>query len=255
MKMYKYNYFFNIRKSLDVALTISIVNNKLGYQYIDINKVLDAYNVKEEDVNGLHYISKILGKVENKHNDRIEDINNMCNALSEKWNQFKDEYFKCLEQAIGVEFDNGQIFNTFCYLHFLPINEISQDNNIIILDCNKNIDELFKTFIIMLTKTIILDRSKELKPWTENSEYEAKNKIWQFAEIAVDAVFANTDLSKFCSAPSYKYFYSLNIDGVNFMNEFRKLHKLVSWDDFYKAVYMFVHENSKTIITLKNYLY
>lgn len=255
MNICEFNYLFNIRSAHETGLHIGVISKNLGYTNIHKEKVYKAYNIEQQDVDSLSYVKDITSKVEVVHNKEIERMSNMCQQLQLKWNNFKKQYFNCLEKGLGIEFSKDEIYNTYCYLHLLPINEINFQNNIIYLNCNDDIDEVFKNFIVMVTKAILLDRCGDLKSWQTNYEFEAQNKVWMFAEIAVDSIFANTELSSFCPNPSYKYFYSLKIDGVNFMNEFRKLHKLVSWDDFCNSVYMFVYKHYKSILQFKNYLY
>ena len=107
----------------------------------------------------------------------------------------------------------------------------------------------------MLTKAILIDKCNDFNVWKAKYDFDAHNKVWLFADIAVDIVFDSTDLREICSKPSYKYFYSLKINGVNIMDEFRKLYKIISLEDFFISVYMFVHKNYQILSKFKNYLY
>lgn len=253
--MCEFNYYFKIRSAKEVAFQMSVIHKNLGYSEIDKNKIFQAYGITIKDMDDKESIDDIINTIEAKHKEKSEKMLQLCKQLKEKWEAYRDEYLKILSKTLDIEFDKEAVDYTYCYLHFLPINEIDVQKNIIFLDCNKNIDELFNTFIIMLTKAILLDRWHYFNKWKTDYEYDKNNKIWLFADIAVDAIFCNSALNIISNNPSYKYFYSLKINGVNIMEEFRKLHKMISLEDFFTSINMFIYKNYEILSKFKNYLY
>ena len=249
--MNKFDYCFKISDEREVALKLLGIYKDLAYKGIDKNKVFQEYVIIDNSAH-LNDVAEDI-KIIHKQNEGKMQI--ICEKLNEKWQNYKDEYIEVLSKNLGIKFDMSKTKHTYCYLHLLPIDEINMKDNIICLNCNKSIEEHFKTFIIMLTKAILLDRSDYINKFKFDDAYDYKNKIWMFAEIALDAIFKNSDLIKICENPSYKYLYSLKIDGVNVMEQFRVLYTKISLDDFFTSIYMFVHKNYQVLLKFKNYLY
>lgn len=255
MNIGEFNYYFTIRDAHETGLQIGVICKDLGYNDIDKNKVLQTFGISNEETDSQYYVKNITRAVETTNAKALDRMRDMCNQLQEKWDSYREEFLQYLSLGLDITFNKGERYNTYCQLQLLPINEIDTTNNIIYLDCNKSVDEAFKTFIIMVTKAMLLDRWRYINKGEFSYEFDRHNKIWLFAEIAVDAIFANTSLSKVCENPSYKYFYNIIINNTCFMQEFRKLYTKVSLEDFFTSVYMFVHENYDTISKFKNYLY
>lgn len=255
MKMCEFDYYFKMRSAKEVAFQMSVIYKNLGYSEIDKNKAFQTYGITIKDMDNREGIDAIINIVDAKHTEKSEKILELCRQLKERWLNYREEYLKILSKALDIEFDKEAVDYTYCYLHFLPINEIDIQQNIIFLDCNKDIDELFNNFIIMLTKAILLDRWHYFNKWKTDYEYDKSNKVWLFADIAVDAIFYNSPLNTISRNPSYKYFYSLKINGVNIMEEFRKLYKMICLEDFFTSINMFIYKNYEILSKFKNYLY
>lgn len=250
--MNKVDYYFKLRDAREVASQLQNINKGLEYKYLDKKKALSCYSI---GIGAEYNLNDLFEKVEQIHQQNFIMINQKGDCLNKKWQEHKDEYFKYLEEVLGVEFQSIQAINCCPYLHILPINEIDFKGNTIYLDCNRDEVDIFRTFIVMLTKLIVLKVWQNKVKWDFDTKYDAQNKVWLFAEIAIDAIFCNSKLTKFCSRPSYKYFYSIKIDGVNIMEEFRKLFGKIELLDFLDIVYIFVDKNYKSILKFKNYLY
>lgn len=251
----KIKYYFKVRDKLDTSINIARMCKDMACVEIDKEKVLSAYNISKLDLQEDKFVDKITNCVEKIINTDSENILDHCRQLEEIWINNCDKYFDILNNCLGIELNEDILLHTYCYLHYLPINKIDPENYIMCLDCNKSIKELFTTFIIMLTKAIIINKFNYFNGIEMDCVFDRKNKVWMFAEIAIDAIFANSDLKDFCQYPSYKYFYSLKLDGVNVMDEFRKLYTKISLEDFLNSVYMFVHKNYNILLKFKNYLY
>lgn len=254
MRVENFNYHFKKRDPKDVALTLGVIYNDLGYSKIDKAKISKLYNVTY-DAHDKNYINKFINAVETLDTKKQNHINLLCEQLNKQWQDYKNEYLDIINRVLDIKIDNQIVNHTYCYLHSLPINEISLNDNIIYLDYNKSVEEVFTNFIIMLTKLLLITRWNYVNNWNFNKEFDVKNRVWMFAEIAIDAIFCNSDLNNVCKNVSYKYLYSLNIKGINVMEYFRKLYKTKPLDDFFTEVYLFVHENHKALLHFKNYLY
>ncbi|MBQ7798493.1 MAG: hypothetical protein IJ371_05160 [Clostridia bacterium] len=253
--MNEFNYYFKVRPAKDVAFNLGVIYKDLGYNKIDKNKISQIYNITSQDINDTYYLNNFAQKVQELNDKESIQLTKLCEQLQQKWKAYRSEYFNIISRVFGIEFNCDFNANTYCYLQFLPINEIDLKDNIIYLDCNREVDEIFKNFVIMLTKLVLIARWNDVNDWNFNIEFDVKNKVLMFVEIAIDAIFANSDLVKICANPTYKYFYSLRVKDVNTMDYFRQLYNTISLDDFFTEVYMFVHTNYTTLLQFKNYLY
>lgn len=253
MKTVDINYRFMIRHPNEVALqTISILKN---YEYLEIDKksVVNAYGLTKFKDNEINF-NNIIGLVENKLKTDEDKLMSLCYNLQKLWNENKKELLTEITAALDINFDMDESYSACCKLHYLPINEIDDKNGCIYLNCNYDEETLFRNFVIMLVKSFLVVKLENLMG-KGRYKYDSKNKIWILIEIAIDAVFANSKLNKWTESPSYNYFYNLKINGINIMEKFRKLHKLININDFLNNVYIFVCENYKTLIKFKSYLY
>jgi hypothetical protein len=232
-----------------------VIYNNLGYSKIDKNKISKIFGLSEQDIVSEDYLHIITSKAEQVYDKNIIEINDKCKQLQQKWEDYQDKYFKVLKDIFDIDINYNIKTYTYCYLQMLPINEIDLKDNIIYLDCNKDVDELFNNFIIMLTKAILIDRWNDVNHWDFNTDFDVKNKIWMFAEISIDAIFAHSELALLTNTPSYKYLYSLKVKGNNVMDGFRALYEQITLDEFFTEVYMFVHDNYQTISQFQHYLY
>ncbi len=255
MRMKKLNYFFKIRDVQSTAFHIGVIYNNLGYVTTDKSNILKAFGLTNDQLkDNKYYLRDIREAVERVYNDKLLDMNDKCADLQERWNNIKEYFMSIVSQVLDIQFD-ATTHNTMCYLNLLPINEVVPENSTLYLDYNETNDELFANFIVLLVKNLIINRWRQNDNLVFSSSYEAETRTWLFVEIAIDAIFYNSELSEFCSEPSYKYFYSLKVNNINFINEFRKLFPKVHIIDFLNEVYVFVHEHFDDLIKFKNYLY
>lgn len=239
---------FNIRQLSETEQDIrNIFNNTtlVGVNKENILKYLRAESV----VNNTDEIIQLIKRNYNKEQNIIEI---KCKLLNERWEHYGNQIFDDLNSQLDLI---DKPFDYICKLHLLPLNIIDYENNTIYLNCNDDVDELFKTSVIMLSKIILLQKYIQLQRYKFNTTFTNQNKVWMFVEIAVDALFANSGLYELYGCPSYKYFYNLQINNVNIMEQFRKLYKYIPLNDFLDKVYKFVRENYETISKFKNFLY
>lgn len=250
MMMDKIDYLFKVRDDVSTSLIVDAIYKGMGYKGIDIDKIIEIYDLK-----GCSTIKEVENKIHQQTLNDKEKIDNLLNKLNTMWNSVKTRFFDCLSESLEIKINKNTLFNSYCYLQALPINELDRNGNIIYLDYNRPIDEVFKNFIVLVAKSILLDKWDNLNGDIFSHSYESQNKIWLFADIAIDAIFAETHLSKLCSYPSYRYFYNLSINNVLFMFQFRKMYKKMEIDEFLNQVYLFVYQNYTTLSKLRNYLY
>lgn len=253
MEINEFNYIFKERDSKEIALNVKVIYENLGYSKIDKNKISTIFNLTEYDTK--EDLCKTSSKIDIANNLKKGILADKCNQLQQKWDEYKKEYFNIISKVFDITINPQITTHTYCYLQLLPINEIDLKDNIIYLDANKEVEDMFKTFIILLTKAILLNRWNYINNWDFNTEFDAGNRIWMFAELAIDAIFNNCELYKICKNPTYKYFYSLNLKNENIMEYFRKIYKSSCLDEFFTEVYMFVHDNYKDLLQFRHYLY
>ena len=248
----KIDCYFKLREAKDIACQLYSISEGGSHKDINKTRVYSAYML--EDVQNLN-LDMVVQAVDKLHQCRADDVKQKCETLNSLWTQTKEEYISTIQDVLDIEFDGSKAFDCYVRLQHLPINEIDFANNAIYLDCAGGVEDIFTTFIIIFTKLIVLKVWQQHIDWDFDASYNWKNKIWLFVEIAIDAIFAKTKLSKWCTAPSYKYFYSIKLEGVNIMEQYRKLFDKIHVLDFLDTVYLFVQDNYKPILEFKNYLY
>ena len=249
----KEKYVFKILNSRQSANKIYKIM-KTNLLYTVENKTIKSCNALFKDCGTNSDFKQLVGWVEDEQAKLKHKLESVCNQLNHKWAEYKEGYLKCLEKLFGFKCNN-LINGAICYLNIFSINEIDFSDNTIFLNANMSVDKVFKNFIIMFTKLIVLNWWKSFNDWNWDYTYKAENKIWMFIEIAIDAIFSKTDLAKISTAPTYKYFYSITINGISFMYKFRELYSKICLKDFLNMVFMFVVENYNTLIKFKNYLH
>ncbi len=247
------NYQFEVSDAETTGLMLSVMSQGLGYNSIDTNKIFDQFNISSyEDIFKYKDVVPDIQKQVDKYKNELEI---KCEQLQKKWNENKKEFLTKLAESLDIEFEENITYWTYCYLQLLPVNEINIETNTIYLDGSKSVDEIFQTFLVMTAKAFLVDRWRNFNPCGFLFDYDSKNDTWLFAELAIDAIFTNSGLGEYNKNPSYKYFYNLNLDHQNILKMFRELHKKIPLKEFFNTVYMFVHDNSKCLLSFKNYLY
>lgn len=255
MEMEKFDYNFRMRNSNEVAVNLAAIYNEVAYAQFDKTKLNDIFKTSKQDTlkpNYIKYFEQIVNDLNNNHNT---ELNQIINYLNQRWQDFKHKYYEIVKRVFDIQFNNEIVNNLYCELQFLPINEISVSDGAIYLNCNQSNEQIFTKFIIMLTKLILLHSWNNYNNWKFNTDFDISNKIFMFADIAVDAIFHNTELNQVCDNPSYKYFYNLNYQNVNMMKQFREMYKNMDVNKFLDEVYLFVYNNYQSLIQFKHYLY
>lgn len=251
----KIDYCFKLRDVDSTACQVGLIYKDLSCKGFDKTKLLTTFGLSEKDFKDISYLRNIKSKIQHLNTNNIMNMQGKCDYLQGKWDSVKEEFFCIISKIFGVTFSNKVKHNTFCYLQLLPLDEIVCESNTIYLNYNYSNEQMFSKFIVMLVKNLIVKFWRQNENLAFQTNYEANNRLWLFAEIAVDAMFYNSELKKFCVEPTYKYFYSIRINNIKFMEDFRSLFNKVGVEDFLNEVYYFVYENFDYLIKFKHYLY
>ena len=255
MEMEKFDYNFRIRNSQDVAVNLAAIYNEVAYTQFDKTKLNDIFKTSKQDTLKPNYIKHFEQIVNDLNNNRYTELNQTINYLNQRWREFRDKYYEIIKQVFDIQFNNDIVNNLYCELQFLPIDEISVKDGILYLNCNQSNEQMFVKFIVMLTKLILLQSWNKYNNWNFNTNFDVGNKIFMFADIAVDAIFHNSELNQICKKPSYKYFYNLNYQNINMMQYFRQLYKNMEINKFLDEIYLFIYKNYSSLIQFNHYLY
>lgn len=253
--MEKFDYHFKIRNSRDISINLASIYADIAYKQFDKGQLKNIFNTSQQDMFRNNYLEYFNQVVKELNDNNINELNGNLSYLNQRWVSFKENYYDIIKNIFGIEFDSDIVNNLYCELQFLPINEINLRDGAIYLDCNQTNEEMFAKFIIMLTKIILLYFWSGDNKWKFNTNFNAENKIFMFADIAVDAIFYNSELKRICDNPSYKYFYNLNYQNVNMMQYFRQLYKNMEINKFLDEIYLFIYKNYSSLIQFNHYLY
>ena len=250
-----FDYHFKIRNSYDVAINLAAIYKDVEYKQFDKTQLNNIFKTSHNDVLKNNYLQFFSQVVKGLNDNNIQQLNETLTYLNQRWQGYKKIYYDIIKQVFDIQFNEDVVNNLYCELQFLPINEICVEDGAIYLNCNQTNEQMFVSFIIMLTKLILLKSWKDYNKWEFNTKFDVDNKIFMFADIAVDAIFHNSELHKVCDRPSYMYFYNINYQNVNMMEGFRQMYKNMDVNKFLDELYLFVYNNYQSLIQFKRYLY
>lgn len=252
MNINKLRYNLGIRDEKSTAMHIAVVLKNLDYKSNSLCSISEIYGV-DKNLPEIQYVEYLEERVKTKNSENMQKILETIELMKKDIEENYDDFLRDMGEALDIDFQDNE--QTYCYLHFIPMNEINFENGVIYLQCQKDIKEVIRNFQIMITKYYILKKFCELEPLNMNLEYEPNNKTCMFVELCIDAIVSNSNLKKYIPNPAYKYFYSLKLGNVNVLDSFRRLYPQISLDDFFGQVYMFVRDNYSKIQQFKSYLY
>lgn len=255
MEMEKFNYYFRLRNNKDVAVNLAAIYNNLAYTQFDKTQLKNIFKTDKQDVLKENYIKYFSDIVRDLNDQHYVELGQSLDYLNQRWQSYKQNYYDIIKRIFSIQYNEDVINNLYCELQFLPINEISVEDGAIYINCNQSNEQMFEKFIVMLTKLILLQNWYNYNNWKFNTNFDVDNKIFMFADIAVDAIFANSELKQICDKPSYKYFYNLNYQNVNIMDRFRQMYNSMEINEFLDEVYLFIYNNYHSLIQFKHYLY
>ena len=255
MNMEKFDYHFRIRNNYDVALNLASIYKDVAYSQFDKTQLDNIFKTSRQDISKNNYVQHFSNIIKDLNDKCNKELSQTIDYLNQRWQNYKQRYYEIVGQIFNIEFNFDVVNNLYCELQYLPINEISVKDGAIYLSCNQSNEQIFVKFIIKLTQLILLQTWNNYNRWKFNTDFDSQNKIFMFADIAVDAIFHNSELNQVCDNPSYKYFYNINYQNVNMMKQFREMYKSMEINKFLDEVYLFVYNNYSSLSQFKHYLY
>lgn len=252
MNINKLKYNFGIREEKSTAMHIAVILNNLDYKSSNLRSVGEVYGV-DKNLPDIQYVEYLEEKIRLKNSANINQLESSIEFIKKEMEEIYSQFLSDMGDALEIDFQDDK--QTYCYLHFVPMNEINYQTGAIYLQYLNDTKEMVRNFLIMITKYYILTKFRDLQPLNISLEYESGNKMCMFVELCIDAVVSNSNLKNYIPNPAYKYFYSLKIGNVNVLDSFRKLYKQITLNDFFGQVYIFVRDNYFIIQEFKNYLY
>lgn len=169
-------------------------------------------------------------------------MNEKLAAVSEKWSGVEEDVLNKLRGIFGV--GCGETLRVFLSVNYVCPYDF--ENKRIFINFRKTTDEIIEACIHELIHYYWF------KKWDivfeEPSEFDER-LVWKFSEIAIDAVFKETGLKKYCikEKPAYEHFYDIEIDNESMIGHFRTLFSQTDIDEFMKNGMEYMAKNRDMI--------
>ena len=217
----------------------------LGAEHDRVKRYLcSSFNVDINNINGKsrEEINAYLRPVIYAEYTKAEALmSEKLAAVSDKWSVVREHVLNILRDIFGVECD--ETFMVFLSVNFVCPYDF--ENKRIFINYRKTTEEIIETCIHELIHCYWF------KKWDilfENIGFDER-LAWKFSEIAIDAIFKETDLKKYCvkEKPAYEYFYNVEIDNESMIGHFRALFSRNTIDGFMKKGMEYLFENRDMI--------
>lgn len=218
----------------------------LGTEHNRVKRYLcSSFNVDINKINGksreeLHtYLRPVIYaeyiKAESPINGKLAEVR-------DKWFDAKEDVLNILNYIFGV--DSGEEMLRV----FLSVNYVCPydfESKLFYVNFRKTADEIIEACIHELVHYYWF------KKWDmlfENVGFD-EHLVWKFSEIAIDAIFKETELKKYCvkEKPAYEYFYDIEIENENMLEHFRVLFSQNTVEDFMKKGMEYMVKNRDMI--------
>lgn len=170
-------------------------------------------------------------------------MNEKLAAVSDKWSDVKEDVINILQNIFGVDIGEETL------RVFLSVNYVCPydfENKRIFINYRKTTDEIIEACIHELIHYYWF------KKWNivfeDPSEFD-EHLVWKFSEIAIDAVFKETELNKYCvrEKPAHEHFYDIETENENMIGHFRALFSQNTIDEFMKEGMEYLVNNRNSI--------
>lgn len=156
-------------------------------------------------------------------------MNEKLAAVSDKWTSMREDVLNILHSIFGVEHSEETL------RVFLSVNYVCPydfENKRIFINYRKTTDEIAEACIHELIHYYWFTKWDMI---FENSSFD-EHLAWKFSEIAIDALFKETDLKKYCvrEKPAHEHFYDIETENENMIGHFRALFSQNDIDGFMK---------------------
>ena len=203
---------------------------------VDINNVEDK-NTEEIDA----YLRPVLSAEYANANDKMDK---KLVGISDKWSSVNDNVEKVLHGIFECEFGADEIIHVFLSINYVCPYDFN--NRKIYINYRKTTDEIIEACIHELIHYYWFKKIDDV--FENTSEYDA-HLMRKLSEIAIDALFKETELNKYCvtEKPAHKHFYNIEIENENMIEHFRKLFSQNSIYGFMKKGLEYLVKNQRFI--------
>lgn len=211
----------------------------------DINSILSLLTLNEEHMRVKKYICEYFHIptelalqnnaalettvriiVQNEQNNNAEAIAGKIEKMNCLWQENHDEISRTLRSIFECTLESQQLralmsVNCVCPYDF--------ENNQIYINYRKSSEEMLETCVHELIHYYWFHKWNALF-----KDQYSSSLVWIFSEIAIDALFFETPLKKYCVSqhPAHDHLYEESYKGQNLMEYFRKLYRDHSMADF-----------------------
>ena len=211
----------------------------------DINSILSLLTLNEEHMRVKKYICEyfhiptepalqnnavlettVRTIVQNEQNNNAAAIAGKVEKMNYLWQENLNEINHTLRSIFECTLKSQQLrafmsVNCVCPYDF--------ENKRIYINYRKSSEEILETCVHELIHYYWFHKWNALF----NDQYPS-SLVWIFSEIAIDALFFETPLKKYCVSqhPAHNHFYEESYEGQNLMEYFRELYREHSIADF-----------------------
>lgn len=211
----------------------------------DINSILSLLTLNEEHMRVKKYICEyfhiptepalqnnaalettVRTIVQNAQNNNAAVIAGKIEKMNCLWQKNRGEINRTLRSIFECALESQQLralmsVNCVCPYDF--------KNNRIYINYRKSSEEMLETCVHELIHYYWFHKWNALF-----KDQYSSSVVWIFSEIAIDALFFETPLKKYCVSqhPAHDHFYKESYKGQNLMEYFRKLYRDHSMADF-----------------------
>ena len=211
----------------------------------DINSILSLLTLNEEHMRVKKYICQyfhiptepalqnnaalettVRTIVQNEQNNNAAAIAGKVEKMNCLWQENRNEISRTLRSIFECTLESQQLrafmsVNCVCPYDF--------ENNRIYINYRKSSEEMLETCVHELIHYYWFHKWNALF-----KDQYASSLVWTFSEIAIDALFFETPLKKYCVSqhPAHDHFYEESYKGQNLMEYFKELYREHSIADF-----------------------
>lgn len=164
--------------------------------------------------------------VQNEQNNNAAAIAGKIEKMNCLWQENRDEIDRTLRSIFECTLESQQLralmsVNCVCPYDF--------ENKRIYINHRKSLEEMLETCVHELIHYYWFHKWNALF-----KDQYSSSLVWIFSEIAIDALFFETPLKKYCVSqhPAHDHFYEESYKGQNLMEYFRKSYRDHSMADF-----------------------
>lgn len=166
-------------------------------------------------------------------------------ALAKRLEKYWEDNKKLISEELSKIFDCDWYGDRqfICLLGIESIPYFDYYNRTITLPISYDFSKGVAELVGYIIKSVLISKLWGSDASFVDLTYSKHNLRWIMADIVADAIVFNSRLDELKILPAYKYYYTLEIDGNNPIDEFRKTYHDMQICDFSKRVLKFVKDN------------